>query len=81
VDPDALIAHKVGISGTDATVVHEALGQAIPDVFYVVLPLIVISFAAAFLVERRSLRDTVDEAEAAEVAERAPVEIVPATKV
>jgi hypothetical protein len=80
VDPDALIAHTVHVSDADATVVQEALGRAIPDVFYVVLPLIAISFAAAFLVERRSLRDTVDDDDGGEAAPRTVAEIVPATK-
>jgi EmrB/QacA subfamily drug resistance transporter len=82
-DPDELIAHKVALNGHEGAIVHEALGRAIPTVFYVVMPLLVVSFLAAFLVERRPLRGTVAETpeQALEVAERSVVEVGPAEPV
>lgn len=85
VDPEELIAHNAKLGG-DAAIVHAALGRAIPTVFYIAIPLIVVSFFAAFLVEPRALRDTVEtttpeelEHETFELAERSVVELVPTT--
>jgi EmrB/QacA subfamily drug resistance transporter len=65
VDPDQLIAHRVAIHGAERTIVEQALGRAIPSVFAVLLPLLVIALLAAFLVDRRPLRETVGDGEQA----------------
>jgi EmrB/QacA subfamily drug resistance transporter len=86
VDPDKLIAHNVRVPASQSTIVHAAIGQAIPNVFLVVMPLLVVSFIAAFFVERRTLRDTIAETPATaqapdtrELPTRAAVEVTPAS--
>ena len=61
VDPDALIAHNVKVPAVDSTIVHAAIGRAIPTVYYVVMPLVVLSFFAAFGVKKTTLRNTIAE--------------------
>jgi MFS family permease len=72
VSPDLLITRAVKISPADTVTVHTAIGRAIPTVFYVVMPLAVVSFLAAFLVEHRQLRNTIgDESEIGAELDRA----------
>jgi EmrB/QacA subfamily drug resistance transporter len=79
VEPEQLIAHQVPLPAADATIVHEALGRAIPDVYFVVMPLLVLAFLAAFLVERRPLRQTVTETPV-ETAEREALQVAGAAR-
>jgi MFS family permease len=62
VNPDRLIAHTVPINAADSPIVHLALSRAIPMVFYVVMPFVVLTFLAAFLVENKPLRATIGDA-------------------
>jgi MFS family permease len=59
VSPDKLIAGTVHLSKADTATVHNAFGHAIPTVFYVSMPLVAVTFLAAFLVVREPLRNTI----------------------